>query len=71
MKRIAQLRKERGWSQMRLATEAGLHVQTVSEAERGYRGDPAPQTLEAIARAFEVPVTDLLAEPEPEVAATP
>ena len=65
MKRIAQLRKERGWSQQRLATEAGLHVQTVSEAERGYRGDPAPQTLEAIAGAFGVTV-DELAKPQPE-----
>jgi transcriptional regulator with XRE-family HTH domain len=63
--RIRQLRKDRGWSQQDLAVRAGLHVQTVSETEREYRGEQAESTWEAIAEALEVTVEELRGTPEP------
>lgn len=68
MNRIAEYRKRKGWSQQQLAVEAGLHVQTVSEAERLYRGKPSQQSLEAMATALGVDVSDLFKEPAEEAA---
>jgi transcriptional regulator with XRE-family HTH domain len=63
--RVAQLRRAKGWSQQQLAFRAGLHVQTVSETEREYRGESNEETWEAIARALGVTVEEAKAEPEP------
>lgn len=66
--RVAQLRRAKGWSQQDLAVRAGLHVQTVSETERGYRGESSEATWEAIAVALGVTVTEAKTAPEPEPA---
>ena len=62
--KLARLRLAKGWSQQRLATEAGVHVMTVSSMERGAK-EPLLNTVEAVARALGITVDELLAEPEP------
>lgn len=57
---ILNWRKERGWSQERLAEEAGVDRSYISQVERG-RTDPGAQFLVAVANALRVPVQDLLA----------
>jgi transcriptional regulator with XRE-family HTH domain len=54
---IKRLREERGWSQPRLAVEAGVAVSAVSQIENGRRS-PNVSTLDKIAEAFGVEVAD-------------
>ena len=61
--KLAQIRRAKGWTQQRLAVAAGVHVMTVSAAERDAQ-EPLLATVEAIARALNISVADLLAEPE-------
>jgi transcriptional regulator with XRE-family HTH domain len=58
---LRRLRHARGLSQLTLAVRAGLHPVSLSNAERGLR--PRVETLERLARALEVSVTDLDADP--------
>jgi transcriptional regulator with XRE-family HTH domain len=51
--RIAALRKERGWSQEKLAEEAGVSPRTVFSVEKGERS-PQPAKLRAILDALDV-----------------
>ncbi|WJY01185.1 helix-turn-helix transcriptional regulator [Curtobacterium sp. 458] len=60
--RIATLRRERGWTQERLAETSGIAVRTVQRLESGK--DASLETLSAIARALDVPVRDLFASEE-------
>ncbi|MFJ7288763.1 helix-turn-helix domain-containing protein [Curtobacterium sp. NPDC098951] len=60
--RIAALRRERGWTQERLAEASGIAVRTVQRLEGGK--DASLETLSALARALEVPVRDLFAAGE-------
>ncbi|MBP5859232.1 helix-turn-helix domain-containing protein [Streptomyces scabiei] len=57
------LREQRGLSLARLAREAGLAKQTLSNLEQG-TGNPTVDTLFSIATALGVPVTRLVAERE-------
>ncbi len=57
--RIRQLRKERGWRQIDLAEETGIHENYVSELEQG-RKEACLRTLKTIARAFDMKIADLL-----------
>ncbi len=61
--RIATLRRERGWTQERLAEASGVAVRTVQRLESG--NDASLETLSAIARALEVPVRELFAQEDP------
>lgn len=54
---IKRLREERGWSQPRLAVEAGVAVSAVSQIENGRRS-PNVSTLDKLAEAFGVEVAD-------------
>lgn len=56
---LTRLRLSRGWSQARLASEAGLPRQTLQRIERGKRLDPQISTVLALARALGVSVADL------------
>ncbi|WP_375157910.1 helix-turn-helix domain-containing protein [Bradyrhizobium sp. RDT46] len=56
------LRKLRGWSQDRLASELNIEQNAVSLLENG-RSNPTLIMIEAIAAAFGVPVTELLDTP--------
>jgi len=60
--RIALLRRERGWTQERLAESSGIAVRTVQRLEGG--ADASLETLSSIARALEVPVRELFAPVE-------
>jgi transcriptional regulator with XRE-family HTH domain len=55
---VAALRIARGWSQMKLATEAGLSLPTVQRAEKGKR-DMQYGTAMKLARALDVDPSDI------------
>lgn len=57
--RIRQLRKGRGWRQIDLAEETGIHENYVSDLEMG-RKEICLRTLQTIAIAFEMKTADLL-----------
>jgi transcriptional regulator with XRE-family HTH domain len=65
-KRLLQLRNRAGLTQVQLAVKAGVNVMVPSRIERGVVEDPPESTLRALARALEVTVDELLAEPGPE-----
>ncbi len=58
--RVTELRKRRGWSQGELAKRAGVRRATIHALERG--ASPRLDTLEKLAKAFGVKVTQLLRE---------
>lgn len=58
---IRRLRKQRGLSQMKLAELAGVHLNEISNVERGER-DARATSLLKIARGLNVPVTALFDE---------
>lgn len=55
--RLSELRQARGWSQVKLAQEAGLDPSTVSRFEAGSRA-PERETVLKIADALVLPVVD-------------
>ena len=57
--RIRQLRIERRWRQIDLAEETGIHENYVSDLEQG-RKEICLRTLQAIAKAFDLTMADLL-----------
>ena len=57
--RIRQLRQERGWRQIDLAEEAGIHENYVSDLELG-RKEIGLRTLQTLAQAFAMTAADLL-----------
>jgi XRE family aerobic/anaerobic benzoate catabolism transcriptional regulator len=57
--RIRQLRTERGWRQIDLAEETGIHENYVSELEMGQK-EICLRTLQLVARAFDLHLSDLL-----------
>jgi transcriptional regulator with XRE-family HTH domain len=65
-KRVFELRTERGWSQARLAFEAGLHPSSIRNYERGQ--NPGLGQIAALASALDTTVDALLTEDEPEPA---
>ena len=58
---IRRLRKQRGLSQMKLAELSGVHLNEISNVERGER-DARATSLLKIARGLNVPVTALFDE---------
>lgn len=59
---IRRLRRERGWSQARLAAEAGLSITMIGKLEAG-QGNPRVTTLGAVAKALSVETNSLLTGP--------
>src|SRR5580704_6949496 len=57
-KRLAALRKERGWTQPQLAERLATTVKMVTYLERQAK-NPTVKTMEQIAQVFGVPVSDL------------
>lgn len=71
MQRIAELRRERGWSQVKLGARADVNPSTVNQVERGLR-HPNSTTLEKLAGALGVGVADLFPKAEaPSAKASP
>lgn len=58
-KRIRQLRKERGWRQIDLAEETGIHENYVTDLEKGSK-EVCLRTLREIAKAFDMKLAELL-----------
>jgi len=57
--RIRQLRTDRGWRQIDLAEEAGVHENYVSDLELG-RKEVCLRTLHTLAIAFDLTLSELL-----------
>lgn len=55
--RLIDLRQQRGWTQERLAAEAGVGLRTVQRLEAGQ--DASQETLTLVADALRVPVRDV------------
>lgn len=60
---LKRLRSGKGWSQERLAFEAGIHRTYISDLERASR-NPSLLLLERLATPLEVPASTLIADPE-------
>lgn len=60
--RLAQLRRDRGWTQDVLADFAGISSELVRKLEQGARRSARISTLSALARALNVPVSVLLGD---------
>ncbi len=56
---IRKLRQKKGMTQDRLSKEANLALNTIVKIETGENPNPTLETLEKIATALEVPVSDL------------
>lgn len=60
--RLAQLRRDHGWTQELLAGRAGVSTDLVKKLEQGAKRSARLSTLAALARALDVPVGVLLSE---------
>jgi transcriptional regulator with XRE-family HTH domain len=60
--KLAQLRRERGWSQAELARQSGVTQQAICLLEQGKRR-PMLDTCEKLARALNVTIPELLTSP--------
>jgi len=59
-KNIKKLRQEKGISQDRLSKLADLSLNTIVNVEAGNNPNPTIETIERIAKAFEVSIIELL-----------
>jgi transcriptional regulator with XRE-family HTH domain len=57
--KIRQLRKKRGWRQIDLAEQSGIHEVHISDLERGAR-EVGLRHLAALASAFEMSLSEFL-----------
>ncbi|MDR3734289.1 MAG: helix-turn-helix transcriptional regulator [Acidobacteriaceae bacterium] len=57
--RIRELRKKRGWRQIDLAEQAGIHEVHISDLERGTR-EVGLRHLAALAAAFDLSLSEFL-----------
>ena len=58
-KKLKELRKEKGWSQQKLAEKAGLSFNAVTKIEQGLAKHPTLKTLVKIADAFNITLDEL------------
>jgi transcriptional regulator with XRE-family HTH domain len=58
-KRIRELREKRGWRQIDLAEQSGIHEVHISDLERGAR-EVGLRRLAALATAFDLSLSELL-----------
>jgi transcriptional regulator with XRE-family HTH domain len=56
--RIRKLRRAKGWRQIDLAEQSGVHEVHISDLERGTR-EPGLRTLGKIAAALEISLSDM------------
>jgi len=61
-KKIRELRRKKGYSQEKLAREAGISYNTVVKLESGESKHPTIQTMAGIAKALSVSLDDLAKE---------
>lgn len=60
LKNLAKIRKQKGWSQEKLAQEAGISYNTLIKIERGGIKNPKIETVIKLSSALDVSVDDLL-----------
>ena len=60
--RLGERRRERGWSQQRLAQEAGVSIGTIRAIETGRIRDPGIFTVHSIVAALDLPIEALVSE---------
>lgn len=60
LKNLIKLRKERGWSQEKLAVESGISYNTIIKIERGGIENPKIETVIKLAKALNVKIDDLV-----------
>ncbi len=60
LKNLKGYRNKKGWSQEKLAREAGISYQAVIKIERGYIRSPRLDTILKIAKALGVSLDDLI-----------
>jgi len=60
LKNLRELRIKKGWTQEKLAQEAGISYHTLIKIERGNIKDPRLGTLLKIAAALAVPIEKLI-----------
>jgi transcriptional regulator with XRE-family HTH domain len=58
-KKLKALRKEKGWSQQKLAEKAGLSINAVTKIEQGLAESPTLKTLVKLADALGVSLDEL------------
>lgn len=64
-RRVREHRVQHGWSQQRLAQEAGVSIGTIRAIEGKRVMDPGVFTVRAIAGALSYPLAELAADPAP------
>ena len=62
LKNLTKLRKERGWSQEKLAREAGISYNTLIKIERGGIKNPKIETVVKLAEASRVSIDKIVAK---------
>lgn len=60
LKNLAKLRKQKGWSQEKLAAESGVSYNTIIKLERGRIRNPKIETMVKLAEALEVSLDTLV-----------
>lgn len=58
---VKRLRKDKGWTQARLAMEAHVSQQAISFIERG-RNEPSAEMIRTLAETFGVSVSEIMGE---------
>lgn len=59
-KRLKELRKQKGWSQQKLAEKTGLSFNAVTKIEQGLAKHPTLKTLIKLADAFGISIDELI-----------
>jgi len=60
LKNLAKLRKQKGWSQEKLAVESGISYNTIVKLERGKIKNPKIETVAKLADALKVSIDELI-----------
>ncbi len=62
LKNLAKIRKQKGWSQEKLAQEAGISYNTLIKIERNGIKNPKIETVIKLAKALDISVDELIAK---------
>lgn len=64
LKNLAKLRKQKGWSQEKLAVESGISYNTIIKIERGGIENPKIGTVTKLAEALGISLDKLVERPK-------
>ena len=60
LKNLSKIRKQKGWSQEKLAVEANISYNTIIKIERGGIKNPKIDTVMKLAGALQIPIDKLV-----------